>query len=129
MCCRCKKRPVESIDGWTSTQCGHCNDQDIERANERREWEYYHPPIDDREPKPMTDKLTDLERELLDALRIAELELNALHNLRVTDLDIETFNAHLGNDVDRSVLEWITDNINQLNVVRAAIAKAEARNG
>lgn len=48
ICCKCKKRPVEVIpeadDGadWISSQCGSCNDRDIEHANERREWNYYH---------------------------------------------------------------------------------------
>jgi hypothetical protein len=74
-CCRCKKRPVEVIDGWRSSQCGPCNDRDIERTNERREWDYYHPPFDDDEAgqwgDAMTDKLTDLERELWEALEIA----------------------------------------------------------
>jgi hypothetical protein len=44
ICIRCKKRPVEDFsDGELSLQCGPCNDRDIEAANERREWDYYHP--------------------------------------------------------------------------------------
>lgn len=48
ICVRCKNREVEVIrdcgdDGdYVSSQCGHCNDRDVERANERREWNYYH---------------------------------------------------------------------------------------
>lgn len=44
ICCRCKNRAVEVIDGWESSQCGYCNDRDIERNRERAEWDYYHPP-------------------------------------------------------------------------------------
>lgn len=46
ICCRCKKRPVEVIDDFVSSQCGYCNDRDVERTRERDEWNYYHPPLD-----------------------------------------------------------------------------------
>ena len=41
-CIRCKRWEVEQIDDWISDQCPSCNDRDIEHANERREWHYYH---------------------------------------------------------------------------------------
>lgn len=43
LCWRCKKRPVEVIDDFVSTQCGSCNDREYERHQERREFEYFHP--------------------------------------------------------------------------------------
>lgn len=43
-CKRCGKWEVEEIEDWISDMCGNCNDRDIEHANERREWNYYHPP-------------------------------------------------------------------------------------
>lgn len=44
ICIRCKRLPVERFDdGEPSWQCGPCNDRDIEIANERRDWDYYHP--------------------------------------------------------------------------------------
>lgn len=42
ICVRCKKREVEVIEDWESTQCPQCNDKDIEREQERREWNYFH---------------------------------------------------------------------------------------
>lgn len=33
---------VETIDDWVSEYCPNCNDDHIERANEQREWNYYH---------------------------------------------------------------------------------------
>lgn len=42
-CARCKQWGVEQIEEWESTQCPSCNDRDIERSNERREFAYYHP--------------------------------------------------------------------------------------
>lgn len=41
-CKRCGAQEVEQIDDWISDQCPHCNDKDIDHANERREWNYYH---------------------------------------------------------------------------------------
>lgn len=53
LCRKCKKRPVEDFgDGEYSSQCGRCNDADIERVNARREWEYYHP----GEPMPKSEE-------------------------------------------------------------------------
>lgn len=49
LCARCKKRPVEQIDDWTSLQCIGCNDRDVENYQDRREFEYYHPPLEDHE--------------------------------------------------------------------------------
>jgi hypothetical protein len=49
LCKRCGKRPVEVIDDWASAQCSTCNDRDIERNQEREEWNYYHPPLKDGE--------------------------------------------------------------------------------
>lgn len=44
LCCRCKREPVEDFgDGEPSWQCTHCNDKDIQRSENRREWDYYHP--------------------------------------------------------------------------------------
>jgi hypothetical protein len=43
LCQCCKRECVEIIDGWNSSQCGRCNDRDIEYSNKRREWDYYHP--------------------------------------------------------------------------------------
>ena len=51
ICRRCGKYPVEVIEDWQSDCCGYCNDRRIEHANERREWDYYHPKGDE-EPKP-----------------------------------------------------------------------------
>lgn len=42
-CKRCGKQEVEEIEDWISDQCGSCNDRDIEKYNEKREWDYYHP--------------------------------------------------------------------------------------
>ena len=42
MCCRCKIREVEVIDDWESSQCRRCNDRDIERNQNREEWNAYH---------------------------------------------------------------------------------------
>lgn len=42
ICNRCKKREVEVIDDFVSSQCSQCNDRDIERTREREEWNYYH---------------------------------------------------------------------------------------
>lgn len=41
-CVRCRKRPVEIIDGWKSVQCGPCNVREAERNREWQEWLYYH---------------------------------------------------------------------------------------
>lgn len=49
MCCKCKQRGIEIIEGYGdvetffSPQCERCNNRDVEQANERREWDYYHP--------------------------------------------------------------------------------------
>jgi len=43
LCCRCKVREIEVIDDWESSQGRRCNDRDIERNENRREWEYFHP--------------------------------------------------------------------------------------
>ena len=43
ICRKCKEREVEDFgDGEPSFQCGYCNDRDIERSNERRDWNYWH---------------------------------------------------------------------------------------
>lgn len=42
LCARCGKREIEIIDDWESAQCRQCNDRDIERNENRREWEYFH---------------------------------------------------------------------------------------
>lgn len=53
ICIRCKKRFVEVIDDWESSQCSHCNDRDIERNSERNEWNYFHnDALAARTPKP-----------------------------------------------------------------------------
>ncbi len=41
-CMTCKTREVECIGGWESSQCRRCNDQDIQRNENRREWDYFH---------------------------------------------------------------------------------------
>lgn len=44
LCIKCKVEPVEEFgDEFPSTQCGRCNDRDIERSNRAREWDHYHP--------------------------------------------------------------------------------------
>jgi hypothetical protein len=44
ICRKCGRREVEDFgDGEPSNQCVECNDRDIERSNERREWNHYHP--------------------------------------------------------------------------------------
>lgn len=45
LCLKCKKREVEVIDDWVSTQCPNCNDLDIQHSQERREWNHYHPTL------------------------------------------------------------------------------------
>jgi hypothetical protein len=46
ICSRCKKHPVEVIEGeegpWTSGYCGYCNDCLAEQEQERREFAYWH---------------------------------------------------------------------------------------
>lgn len=42
VCIRCKKREVECIDDWESSQCRQCNDRDIERNENRAEWDACH---------------------------------------------------------------------------------------
>lgn len=46
LCKKCNENEVEQIDDWLSKFCGHCNDQLIQEANERREWNHYHPGSD-----------------------------------------------------------------------------------
>jgi hypothetical protein len=45
LCPRCKKRYRENIDGDWMWYCGPCNDRDYEHYRERKEWDYYHPPV------------------------------------------------------------------------------------
>lgn len=49
ICKKCGKYEVEVFepvssddDGYVSPYCGHCNDREIEKSNEQREWNYYH---------------------------------------------------------------------------------------
>ena len=42
-CMTCGKPEVEQIEDWVSFQCVECNTKDIEDAEERREFHYYHP--------------------------------------------------------------------------------------
>ncbi len=49
ICRKCKLRECEYFepvgpddDGYESPNCAQCNDKEIERSNERREWHYYH---------------------------------------------------------------------------------------
>lgn len=42
-CKRCGEFGVETLDEWTSDQCPKCNDREIDHANERAEFRYYHP--------------------------------------------------------------------------------------
>lgn len=42
-CVRCGEFGVESWDGDDSSQCPSCNDRDIERMQNIREWDEYHP--------------------------------------------------------------------------------------
>lgn len=51
ICLRCKKPGVEVIDDWESLYCGHCADILADHDRERREWDYYHPPLNDEEKK------------------------------------------------------------------------------
>jgi DNA-directed RNA polymerase subunit RPC12/RpoP len=41
-CSKCKKRPVEIIDGERQMQCIACNDKDIEAYRESADFEHWH---------------------------------------------------------------------------------------
>lgn len=43
ICPHCKKRRLWSRIEQEDGMCGNCVDLAIEHANERREWDYYHP--------------------------------------------------------------------------------------
>lgn len=43
LCANCQKAPIEVIGEWYSHLCPHCADIEYEKAQERREFEYYHP--------------------------------------------------------------------------------------
>lgn len=43
LCIRCKVNPCEDFgDEYPSLQCNRCNDRDIERNQNRAEWNAYH---------------------------------------------------------------------------------------
>lgn len=47
ICVECKKRECEQFESYEDgtyydDRCGYCNDRQIEHANERAEWNYYH---------------------------------------------------------------------------------------
>lgn len=44
ICVTCKVEPMEDFgNGEPGPQCRYCNDRDINRNENVREWEYYHP--------------------------------------------------------------------------------------
>lgn len=43
-CTNCKVNPMEDFgDGEPGPWCSQCNDKAINRSNNQREWDYYHP--------------------------------------------------------------------------------------
>jgi hypothetical protein len=67
----------------------------------------------------MTDKLTDLERELLEALKRAEKELVFEYRANISE-------NYMG-DISSEQLSDAIDSISLVRAIRTAIAKAEAK--